>query len=99
MGNGKIGRFIGGASNVVSIGNAGWGIGCSIDDLDFEPIAKPYEPKGLHSNEQKVSTQYTRPPTDEKPFDKQEAQALVDSFRKDNGARISRTNGCDKKGD
>lgn len=70
MGKGKIGKVMGGASNIVSLGNAGWGIGRpnqqSNDDLDFEPIARPYEPQ--------------RPPEDTKVFDPAEAQKLLDSF-------------------
>lgn len=53
------------------------------NDLDFEPIAKPYEPQGLHSHKEKIDLQYTKPPADETPFDKQETQAMINSFIKD----------------
>ena len=97
MGKGKIGRAVGGAANIATLGNAGWGIGRpasqsqSKDDLDFEPIARPYEPKvGKYnwetgkidplSQELGLASKLNpiRPPEEGKFFDKKDAQNIME---------------------
>ena len=105
-GKGKIGRAVGGAGNIATLGNAGWGIGRpasqsqSKDDLDFEPIAHPYEPKiGKYnwetgkidplSQESGLASKLNpiRPPAEAKSFDKKEAQNIMEQFKPDTTTR------------
>lgn len=51
------------------------------DDLDFEPIAHPYEPKA--SSVQQVMPQHTKLPENVEPFNKVEAQNIMNSVNLD----------------
>ncbi len=80
IGRGKISRAIGGASNVVTLGSAGWGLGrpepeevtqFNPEGLDLgDPIAKPY-----------------KPPSDD-IFNSREIQSIMDSFNLDKNPDI-----------